>query len=258
MYWPPLPARTGFFCRTVRRLILDTQSGGRLSMHIVVALDGVLANPLGPVLRRLNREYGLHVAKWQIRTWNEAIADTDIKTAIANFMLCRPSALNTPVVRGARQALLYLSSRHHVTVATDRAGAADEFTQEWLRLQDIPFHNYLNTNIAGSQALPGDLLVDGDPAHAIHFVDRGGRAILFRLPWNRSDTVITEQIGKGLILRARGWADVLRLIARLAGPELWYRGPEAYQRLLSQVPRPEPPPAQVPAPAAPTVKEPLP
>jgi len=184
-------------------------------MKLVVDVDGVLADQVSPVLARLNSEYGLNVTRDQIRTWNEPIADTDIKTAIESAQLDADFILAMKPIEGAREAMLELANEHEITVATDRGPLAEDATVVWLKNNGIPYNRYVGTSQLGKGAIAGDILIDDYPRNVLRFIENGGLAILFDQPWNENDPSVEEAILQGRVIRARGWRCVLCIVRSL-------------------------------------------
>lgn len=181
-------------------------------MHLVVDVDGVLADQVPPVLDRINEKYGLGVRKKHIKRWDQAIADTDIKVEIESSLLDPEFVLGMRLIRDARRALVELAKSHHITIATNRDPSVDEFTKEWLQKKGIPFDDYVNTKKEGKGAISGHILVDDYPKNLIDFSVGGRLGILFTQPWNENDDSFGEAIKGNRLVRARGWDEVVEII----------------------------------------------
>lgn len=190
----------------------STEYGDSPYMHLVVDVDGVLADQVPPVLKRLNKKYGLRVSKKQIRQWDQPIAQTDIKTEIENSLLDPQFVLSMRLIRGARPALIELVANHSITIATNREPQMDKFTQQWLQKKDIPYHRYVNTRKHGKGAISGDVLIDDYPQNLAAFLATGGLAILFSQPWNEDDHSLEEAHKDDQLVRAHRWKEVVAII----------------------------------------------
>ena len=193
-------------------------------MQLLIDIDGVIADQVTPVLKKLNQQLGLSVTREQIRTWDEPIGPTDIKTEIEAALLDPEFVLTMDLIDGAREALAMLARSHQITIATNRAPEATLPTKQWLARNSIPYSNYINTAVSGKGKLVGDVLVDDYPGNALDFSNSGMLAILFGQPWNTGDESANAGIADGRMVRAQNWGHVVEIInstnSRLAADEL--------------------------------------
>jgi len=181
-------------------------------MHLVVDVDGVLADQVPPILKRLNQKYSLSLRKKDIRQWDQPIADTDIKTEIENSLQDAQFVLSMGLIKGAHWALMELDKNHSITIATNREPQMDKFTREWLQKKRIPYDRYVNTREHGKGAISGDVLIDDYPNNLAGFLAAGGLGILFSQPWNEDDHSLEDAYKDDQIVRAHGWKEVVAII----------------------------------------------
>lgn len=181
-------------------------------MKIAVDVDGVIADQISPVLKRLNAKYRLIVTRADIRHWDEPIADTDIKTEIETSLLNSQFILGMNLIRGARSALVKLARKHIIIIATHRPLVSDQATQAWLHKKGIPYHHYVNTSTQGKASLSSDILIDDYAGNVVAFSARGRHAILFDQPWNADDSEVEMASKEGRVARAHGWQEVVEII----------------------------------------------
>ena len=181
-------------------------------MHLLIDVDGVLADQVTPVLKKINSRYGLNLTKEDIRRWDQAIGPTDIKTEIEASQLDPEFVLKMEPIEGALIAVAELSRGHTITIATNRAVEASEPTKQWLALHSIPYDDFLNTGIAGKGAQAGDVLIDDYPVSVLDFSSEGKFAIVFTQPWNLDDETLAEAMSRGTVARAKDWSQVVELV----------------------------------------------
>ncbi len=184
-------------------------------MKVAIDVDGVLANQVPPVLRLLNRKYGLNVRKRNIRRWDEPIADTDIKVEIEGNLL-NPNFLNNMrLINGAKDAANQISKKHYIVIATNRDPKVVIQTQNWLNRKGIPFNEFISTKIEGKGAVDADVLIDDYPGNIVEFQAKNRYAILFDQPWNREFDIEKEVPESKKVYRAHGWKEVLRFLSKI-------------------------------------------
>jgi 5'(3')-deoxyribonucleotidase len=187
---------------------------------LVVDVDGVIADQITPVLKRLNeKDPDLNMTKDQIRKWDQPIkgpkTSTDIKTEIENSLCDSQFVFNMGLIPGAKEALIELAKKHEIIIATTRPSVSNEATQEWLRENGIPFHRYVNMRLLGKGCVSGDILIDDNPDNIFAFSAKGRHAFLFDQPWNEGDPKIGTASKEGRVVRAHGWEEVVKIIRTL-------------------------------------------
>jgi 5'(3')-deoxyribonucleotidase len=117
------------------------------------------------------------------------------------------------LIPDALDTIRELSKYCEITIATHRPRKSDNPTKKWLRKNNIPFDNYINTSKTGKGLVKGNIIIDDYPNNAINFVkqtQKGRTAYLFTQPWNKDDQSIKSYKN---IIRVNVWKDVLKQIA---------------------------------------------
>jgi len=184
-------------------------------MRIAIDIDGVIADQIPGVLKRIKDKYGVQMTKGQIRRWDEPVPDTttDIRVEIETALSKDPNyILEMPVIHGAVDAITQLDQEGHtIILATHRDPAVEMHTRKWLVAMGIRFHGVLNTIGVGKGSIVADVLVDDNPDNVMAFSAGGRTGLLFTQPWNDN----FEQGRHERILRVHGWGEVMKVIRQL-------------------------------------------
>ena len=183
-----------------------------MNLHLVIDIDGVIADHALAILRRLRERHGLHVSKEQLTTWNPTIGEIAVGAELEDALQDPEFVLSMELIKDARTALIELVKDHSITIATSRPPTMDEHTRKWLDQKGIPFHRYANTSRHGKGSVIGDVLVDDYPKSVIDFSTSGRPAILFDQPWNEDDRAAESAGGSQPVVRARGWDEVIEMV----------------------------------------------
>lgn len=180
--------------------------------RIVIDVDGVLADQVTPVLKRLNDKFSSHYVKEDIKHWDEPLplAHTNIKTAIEDSHREADFVKNMQPIFNAPEVVAELSKYFEISIATNRTEVADKPTRWWLTNCHISHDEYHNTSIEGKGKVSGDIIIDDYPKNILAFMEQPNRiGILFIQPWNIEDQLLT---GKDNVFRAKDWIDVWNII----------------------------------------------
>ncbi len=184
-------------------------------MKIAVDVDGVLAEQVPHLLKRMREQYCIELRKKDIRLWNQPIGHTDFTTEIERALLDADFVLSMPAIRGARAALDELATQHHVVITTGRPVEASDNTLEWLRRKRLRFHEFVNTREQGKPSLAVDVLIDDHLDSAEGFALTNRLAILLSQPWNCDRASIEPLVRRRAIICAKNWSEVLGIIQKL-------------------------------------------
>lgn len=187
-------------------------------MQIAIDVDGVLANHVPHVLKRLQRKWGVIFQKSKVRLWNQPIPNTNttIDMEIESALNDPNYVLGMPIIPHAREGTkAILGFGHTIIIATSRPPESDPYTIEWLIKKNIPFHHFINTRVCGKLILPADILIDDRLETACEFARLKGFAILFLQPWNKKVEHRIDLV-KSRFFCAEGWSKVVEIINLLS------------------------------------------
>lgn len=101
---------------------------------------------------------------------------------------------------------------------TDKPEKTEKYTHEWLRRNDLKFHEFVNARVVEKSSLPLDVLVDDKLENVRDFVERDHKrwGILVDQPWNaQEDERFKTLVDKGKVRRCEDWHCVLRELERI-------------------------------------------
>ncbi|MFB6218710.1 MAG: hypothetical protein ABEH77_05955 [Halobacteriaceae archaeon] len=177
-------------------------------MRVAVDVDGVLADRVGAALDRVRGWYGLDLRKEDVDSYDYDFGDTGVDIGTVIGATASPAHVRRlDAVPGAVEGARALAGAHDVLIATHRRRSLYPATAAWLADHDIPYDAFAVAPGEGKTAVEADVLVDDRPANAAAFAKEGGRAVLFRQPWNAD-----ARPADGVVAR-RGWDAVVEYLA---------------------------------------------
>ena len=168
-----------------RAIQLDEQRAARLVVGIDV--DGVLADQITGVLPRIKERHDVMLAYDDITDWCLPIKGSDIKREILRAQDDRAYVLGMAAHEGARRLLKVICKLHRVVVITARMGdAATPWTTEWLKRNNLPYHEVIASSESKKSEHRTDVLIDDFLGNIEEFLkNTTGVAVLVDQPWNR-------------------------------------------------------------------------
>jgi len=188
------------------------------TVTVAVDVDGVLAEQVIPVLKRIKEKYGISLSKEQITEWEFQIGNTDIKTEIELAEKEEDFVRSMLPLKGCSEALSKLAHTFQVVVATSRDPMTDSWTKDWLNANGIKYHRFVNTHEEGKSLPSVQILIDDYEQNIKEFVTSGSdsrQAILFSQPWNTDHHSLMPFIVAKRVYVASGWSKVVDLIRRI-------------------------------------------
>jgi 5'(3')-deoxyribonucleotidase len=185
---------------------------------IAIDVDGVLADHVSHVLPILEPDFQFSATFDQIRVWDFPINATSFGRIIRDNQKLRDFVLSTPVVEGAATSMSALYSMHHIAIVTARPAEANNWTEEWLRINAIPYDVFANLmeGTKHNTPIPCDVLVDDYVVNLREFLKNSpGRGILFSRPWNVDHVDVATFVETNRLQVALDWQDTLRIINTL-------------------------------------------
>ena len=181
---------------------------------ISIDLDGVLADQVTPVIRRLPAKF-LQLTKDDITHWAMPIGQTSIDVEIERALLEEAFVLDMVPIPGAISAVGNLWEQFKVSIATGRSKVALSWTKAWLDKHEFQYDQLIGTT-TGNKILRGsDLLIDDYLGNINSFIRKGpsGRtAILFEQPWNSDVSSIEDLLDNGAVVTARDWEAITDIV----------------------------------------------
>jgi 5'(3')-deoxyribonucleotidase len=174
-------------------------------LKISIDIDGVLADQVGAVLKRIERDYGLKYTKSDVNCIHWKFGEIDIWSEIARLLIDPEYVLAIPVIDGSMEATAHLNS-HNVQIVTARRPETEEATKQWLAAHFPTLKEYHHARSGTKHAIASDVLVDDFDLNIVEFVksDPNRRGILFEQPWS----VNTDEI--------EGYSDRVFFLSRVA------------------------------------------
>ena len=185
------------------------------TLTVAIDVDGVLAEQVVPVLQRIKEKYGISLSKEQIAEWEFPIGHTDIKTEIELAEKEEDFVRSMLPLEGCSEVISELARSFQVMIATNRDPMTDSWTKEWLNINGIKYHRFVNTHAVGKSLLGVQILVDDYEGNIREFITSGSdsrKAILFSQPWNVNHPSLMPFIAAKQVYIATGWSEVIDLI----------------------------------------------
>jgi 5'(3')-deoxyribonucleotidase len=182
-----------------------------MTLKVAVDVDGVLADQVSLVLKRLNLRYGLTLRKDDITEWDYKIMDTNIKIEIEKALLERDYVLSLPVIQGSKEGMEYLFKNCHVTVATARPKKTEDATREWVSSR-FKYHDFCNTTGKSKDCVNSDILIDDYIPNIKEFSKGKGIGLLFSQPWNQDRKELENLIRRNKVFCCDNWKDVIATV----------------------------------------------
>lgn len=184
-------------------------------MKVAIDVDGVIADQIPGVLKRIEEQYGIRMAREQIRTWDQPVpgTTTDIRIEIETALSTDPAyVLGMPVIEGSVESIAQLrQDGHTIVLATHRDPAMEKYTRQWLAERGFGYEELISTRAIGKGNLEAEILVDDNPDNVINFATKQRSGVLFTQPWNES----FQKPESHRLFRARDWSAVLEIIREL-------------------------------------------
>lgn len=170
--------------------------------RIAVDMDEVIADALGELLARYNRDNGQSVTKADIQgKWLWQALPAGAQKQIDAYLQSEDFFEDLPVIEDSQEILLRMSRRYEIFIATAAMAFPNSFAAKyrWLR-RHFPFLSPHSFVFCGDKSiLHADFLIDDMPYNLAGF---RGEGILFTSPHNVSATGYR---------RVDTWQDVAKL-----------------------------------------------
>lgn len=180
-------------------------------MKISVDIDGVLADQVGAVLKRIEKEYGLRYSKSDVNCAHWMFGERDIWSEITELLKDPEYVMTVPVVAGSQAALQQLKG-YNVCVVTARRPETEKATKQWLSTHFSCLTEYHHARTGTKHAVASDVLIDDFDLNIVEFVksDPNRCGILFEQPWSINDNDIAKYVDQ--VYFCRGWQSVVMTV----------------------------------------------
>jgi len=183
-------------------------------LRIALDIDGVLADQVGAVLKRIEMDYGQVYRKSDVNRAHWAFQGRDIWMEISRLLSDVEYVLAVPVIEGSKAAVQQLAG-HELCVVTARRPEVESATRQWLDRHFPCLREYYYAKVGNKQAIPSKALIDDFDLNIVEFVkshpDR--RGILFEQPWSRNGTQIEQYADQ--VHCCSQWQDVLEAVRKI-------------------------------------------
>lgn len=170
--------------------------------RIAVDMDEVIADAVGELLARYNRDEGTAFAKTDVEgKWLWQALPAGSQDRLNQYLHSEDFFEYLPVIPGSQEVLFRLGQRYEIFIATAAMEFPNSFGPKyrWLR-KNFPFLDPHRFVFCGNKSiLHADFLIDDMPRHLETF---SGTPILFSSPHNINVTGFQ---------RANDWSDVERI-----------------------------------------------
>ena len=180
-------------------------------MRIALDIDGVLADQVGAVLKRIERDYGQKYLKSDVNRAHWTFQGIDIWTEISRLLHDPEYVMAVPVIDGAKAALSRLVDQE-LCVVTARRPETETATKKWLSRHFPCLKEYYYAKVGAKHTISSRTLIDDFDLNIVEFVksDPDKRGILFEQPWSRNGVGIEKYTDQ--VYFCNGWNSVLRAI----------------------------------------------
>jgi uncharacterized HAD superfamily protein len=192
-------------------------------LRIAVDVDGVLANQIDGIAKRLNPGLETPIEYEQITHWRYEFEGTDIATEILNAMLMDASYVaEMPVHEGARAMLAEFDADDEVLILTARPAQVLELTEAWLRENDLRFDAIISTKEALKSGHGADVLIDDYLGNAVEYLTNShGLCIVVDQPWNRERDELAPWVESGRVVPVHGLSEIPAVIEKARSDLVW-------------------------------------
>jgi 5'(3')-deoxyribonucleotidase len=185
-------------------------------LKIAVDIDGVLADQVGAVLKRIEEKYGNKYSKDEVNCAHWSFKGRDIWSEITELLTDPEYVRGLSVIDGSQAALKQLAN-HYVCVVTARQPEAETATKQWLSAHFPGLTEYYYAKTGAKHTIPSDVLIDDFDLNIVEFVKSGPNrhGILFVQPWSINETEIEKYADQ--VHFCRGWQSVVKAIDEIDG-----------------------------------------
>jgi 5'(3')-deoxyribonucleotidase len=185
-------------------------------LKIAVDIDGVLADQVGAVLKKIEERYGNRYSRDEINCAHWSFKGRDIWSEITELLTDPEYVMRLSVIEGSQAAIRQLN-KHYVCVVTARQPEAETATKQWLSTHFPCLTEYYYAKTGDKHSIPSDVLIDDFDLNIVEFVKSGPNrhGILFVQPWSINEAGIEKYADQ--VHFCRGWQSVVKAIDEIDG-----------------------------------------
>jgi 5'(3')-deoxyribonucleotidase len=185
-------------------------------LKIAVDIDGVLADQVSAVLRKIEERYGYRYSKDDVNCAHWRFEGRDIWAEISELLTDPEYVMGLSVIEGSQRAVKQLT-RHDVYVVTARRPETEIATKQWLSNHFPCLTKYYHAKTGNKHSIPSDVLIDDFDLNIVEFVKSspGRCGILFMQPWSINETDIERYADQ--VYLCHDWQSVVRVIGEIDG-----------------------------------------
>ena len=174
-------------------------------MNLGFDIDGVIADFSEPLLKTINKNYGLTLKPTDIYCF-----DLDIVLGITHLeeeqLIVEVLKQDLPLNPGAKETIERLSREgHSIYLLTSRYGHLRDITQSWLKEKGVPYtqlHLLDNGKKYLAEVDPLDLIVEDSLQEALRWTQKVKTVLIYDQPWNKTLNV------RNLTKRVNNWNQI--------------------------------------------------
>lgn len=164
------------------------------NMNLVFDLDGVIANTYKKLHNEMEALGDCEVPpfkEWDTCLFETIVPDKEewVRERFSDPLFCKGIEPFKEVRFWLKQNIL----NNHIDILTARYKFMEEPTKEWLKENDIRYHNIYHTPRVEKKymidVLKPDAVIEDDPRTAYEIADRGDRCYLLNRSYNMNDNV---------------------------------------------------------------------
>lgn len=156
--------------------------------RIAVDMDEVIADALGELITRYNRDFGANLSRERLQGhWLNEVLPPGSQTVIEGYLQAPDFFEDLAVIPGSQDVLARMAAKYEIFIATAAMGFPHSFGPKfrWLR-RHFPFIHPQNVVFCGDKSiLHADCLIDDMARNLRAFCKTG---ILFTAPHNVQET----------------------------------------------------------------------
>lgn len=185
-------------------------------MIIGIDVDGVLADLVSPLVKRINKKYDVDLKTIHINRWDWEENGINIYEEIVDCSKDQKFMWRIKPVKTSHMMNL-LFDRHFIKIVTSRFPPAKKVTYIWLTKyftfdEVVWTHGKEKTN----DYIQVNILIDDHITNLKNFIDTADKnvlcGILYDQPWNQDRDEIQEYIDKDDIFVCKNWHEVNHVI----------------------------------------------
>jgi len=187
-------------------------NGADEKLNLGFDIDGVIADFSTPLMKTINKNYGLSLKPTDIYCFDLSIV-LGIPPPEEEQLIVEVLKQDLPLIPGAKETLERLTGEgHNICLLTSRYGHLKEITQSWLKEKGI-LYNQLHLLDNGKKYLaeidPLDLIVEDSLQEALAWATKVKKILIYDQPWNKTLNV------RNLTKRVYNWNQIYLEIQQL-------------------------------------------